>query len=340
LKKITFFLIFIFTTALIFPQNIEKHYNFLIDSYKQIPAKSDDKDELAVLIEEIDRFLYNYPKFDKNYELYFIQGDLYKRIDEEDKAILAHFKNVRLYPKSEKKDESIKKLNELLDEYGKIKMFKDIIKKELIKDVKGDLEEKYYTYLKDLNGINYRGFSKLLIKDAYNFLLKFDKRKTDEIYIFIADSYFLNNDFKQALFNYRLVEKVYENSPLAPYAMLSRGNILENPLDKHQKALLVLKQMIDKYSKHPSVIQARFIRGDIYEKELKDYIRAIAEYRLIVEQFPDDSRCPKALMNISGIYRQKLDDPLRAVEYLKKLYENYHDDIQAPISVYLIAKIY
>ena len=296
---------------------------------------------MSILAEEIYDFVSENPDFSKNTELLHILGLLYEKIENYDAAILAFLKNIRLFPESERKSNSKETLKNVLQSYRKIELYRDIILKEMTKEQSDfDFQERFYNYLKDLNGISYGGFSDFLIRDAYTYLNKFEVEQEDEIYIFIGDWYFRKDKSEKALFIYRMVEEVYENSLYVPYAMLSRGNILENPLNRHHEALNVLKHMIQKFPDHPSIIQARLIKGEIYERKLKDYIHAIAEYKMIVAQFPEDNRCPDALFQISKIYRGKLNDAHKAIEALEQLYINYPNDFQAVNAVHIIGEIF
>lgn len=341
MKKAILLSVFFIFIGSSFSQILDNKYQFLVDNFNQFPENERNKDRLSVLAEEICDFVSENPQFSKNYELLNILGLLYEKIENYDGAVLAFFKNIRLFPDSERKSNSIESLKKILQNYKKIELYRDIILKEIEKDQSDfKFQERFYNYLKDINGINYGGFSDFLIRDAYTYLNKFDIEQEDEIYIFIGDWYFRNNKSEKALFIYRMVEEVYENSLYVPYAMLSRGNILENPLNRHHEALNVLKRMIQKFPDHPSVIQARLIKGEIYERKLKDYIQSIAEYKLIVAQFPEDHRCPDALFQISKIYRGKLNDPHKAIEALDQLYTNYPNDFQAAKAVHLIGEIF
>ncbi|MFC1725128.1 tetratricopeptide repeat protein [candidate division KSB1 bacterium] len=335
----------LFVIAIVFSnaaaQDIEKEYIFLIKKYNQIPIEETDRDKFSLMANEIDRFLSNYPEYYKNDELLFIQGLMFEKSRNLDNSILSFFKTVRLFPGTAKKEKAIENLRRIFSRNKETELYKEIILREVIKDI-GDVQfkKRFYSYLKDFNGINYGGFSSFLIKDAYVYLSKFEVENKDEIYVFIGDWYFRKDDSERALFIYSMVEEVFENSLFVPYAMLSRGNLLENPLNLHQEALEVLREMILKFPEHPSIIQARLIRGDIYENKLKDYIQAIAEYKMIVAQFPEDKRCADALFQASKIYRKKLKDYLKAIEHLEKLYIDYPSDLQAHIAVHLVGEIF
>ena len=255
-KTALLFLIVMVVFSNLTAQDIDKEYIFLIKKYNQIPVDEKDKDKFILLAEEINRFVSNYPEYYKNDELLFIQGLLYEKSGNLDNSVLSFFKTVRLFPATEKKEKSIENLRRIFARDKDLKLYQEIILKEVLEDF-GNIssQERFYSFLNDFNGINYGGFSSFLIKDAYVYLSKFEIENKDEIYIFIGDWYFRKDDSERALFIYSMVEEVFENSLFVPYAMLSRGNLLENPLNLHHEALEVLREMILKFPEHPSIFR-------------------------------------------------------------------------------------
>ncbi|MFC2087639.1 tetratricopeptide repeat protein [Bacteroidota bacterium] len=189
------------------------------------------------------------------------------------------------------------------------------------------------------------GYAYFRINDynnALNWFRKYVNLYTDEkslkigdSYNRIADSYFVQRKYWQALENYQNSLKYY--SPEPDYTLFQQGftyGLVNRPKNK-------IKALSDLISQYPNSVyfdNALYELGRSYEKINENQL-AINSYTKIVEEYSISSKVPKALLQL-GLLHYNMDLLDQSLNYYKKLVTEYKSTDEAKFALTGIKNIY
>ena len=103
-------------------------------------------------------------------------------------------------------------------------------------------------------------------------------------------------------------------------------------LGEPKESIVLLKQLISKYSNHEKAPDAQYLIAEIYYRDLRDFSIAIEEYENLKNSFPNSSKVPFALFMQGFIYANMLSDfKLAKIYYTEFL--NRHSEHELAKSV-------
>ena len=115
-----------------------------------------------------------------------------------------------------------------------------------------------------------------------------------------------------------LFKSAYE---LFSYAELKRNN------GEPKEAIIILEQLISKFTDHEKAPEAQYLIAEIYYRDLRDFSQSIQEYKKLINDFPNSTKVPFALFMQGFIYANTLSDFDLAKNSYSKFLEKYsnHD---------------
>ncbi len=348
---------------------------------QEIDSRSEEK--LAdFLIQEVEIFQKLYPKNQYIPESQFIQGKTYERKDEKFLAFATYFKGIYLFPEHAIQDSCQNRVRRLL-QVANLKINK---KDSLIQLFNFDFTalnspaDKWYGYLTLLRQLNQKELEAWSLQEYQKFFIRHsDDPRNAQILVWQADltqkeargrkdNIFKSSkgQFLETEAAYYKVGYLYPESPVRAYSELQRG-LITSELDKQQKAIDILRDVVKKYPDTDHAVKALFAIADIQEnkiknpqqaiydylqvvtsypasieavraleaiaeikRKLKDYTGAIAVYEELIQKYPENTATRKALAQIAEIYQKNLKDNEKAVETFTRFYKLYPQDPQTP----------
>ena len=104
---------------------------------------------------------------------------------------------------------------------------------------------------------------------------------------------------------------------LFSYAELKRNN------GEPKEAIIILEQLISKFTDHEKASEAQYLIAEIYYRDLRDFSQSIREYEKLMNDFPNSSKVPFALFMQGFIYANMLSDYDFAKTYYSEFLEEY-----------------
>ena len=94
-----------------------------------------------------------------------------------------------------------------------------------------------------------------------------------------------------------------------------------------KEAIIILEQLISKFTDHEKAPEAQYLIAEIYYRDLRDFSQSIREYEKLMNDFPNSSKVPFALFMQGFIYANTLSDFDLAKNSYTKFLEKYsnHD---------------
>ena len=94
-----------------------------------------------------------------------------------------------------------------------------------------------------------------------------------------------------------------------------------------KEAIIILEQLISKFTDHEKAPEAQYLIAEIYYRDLRDFSQSIREYEKLMNDFPNSSKVPFALIMQGYIYANTLSDFDLAKNSYSKFLEKYsnHD---------------
>ena len=94
-----------------------------------------------------------------------------------------------------------------------------------------------------------------------------------------------------------------------------------------KEAIIILEQLISKFTDHENAPEAQYLIAEIYYRDLRDFSQSIQEYEKLMNDFPNSSKVPFALFMQGFIYANTLSDFDLAKNSYSKFLEKYsnHD---------------
>ena len=141
---------------------------------------------------------------------------------------------------------------------------------------------------------------------------------TADLYMRLAECYFITKDYANALIYY---DKVVANNWLGvEYATYQKGIVL-GLLDRNSQKIATLNSLITQYPKSIYIDQAYFEIGETYS-EMENSNSAISAYNEVINNYPNSALAPKAYLNAAlALYNSNKKD--EALNYYKSLTKKY-----------------
>ena len=94
-----------------------------------------------------------------------------------------------------------------------------------------------------------------------------------------------------------------------------------------KEAIIILEQLISKFTDHEKAPEAQYLIAEIYYRDLRDFSQSIQEYKKLMNDFPNSTKVPFALFMQGFIYANTLSDFDLAKNSYSKFLEKYsnHD---------------
>lgn len=94
-----------------------------------------------------------------------------------------------------------------------------------------------------------------------------------------------------------------------------------------KEAIIILEQLISKFTDHEKAPEAQYLIAEIYYRDLRDFSQSIREYEKLMNDFPNSSKVPFAIFMQGFIYANTLSDFDLAKKSYSKFLEKYsnHD---------------
>ena len=94
-----------------------------------------------------------------------------------------------------------------------------------------------------------------------------------------------------------------------------------------KEAIIILEQLISKFTDHEKAPEAQYLIAEIYYRDLRDFSQSIQEYKKLMNDFPNSTKVPFALFMQGFIYANTLSDFDLARSSYSKFLEKYsnHD---------------
>ena len=94
-----------------------------------------------------------------------------------------------------------------------------------------------------------------------------------------------------------------------------------------KEAIIILEQLISKFTDHEKAPEAQYLIAEIYYRDLRDFSQSIREYEKLMNDFPNSIKVPFALFMQGFIYANTLSDFDLAKNSYSKFLEKYsnHD---------------
>jgi TolA-binding protein len=232
-----------------------------------------------------------------------------------------------------------------------------------------------YTYYQYAQALYKSGESEAAVKEFQTLQQKFPKTVYGENSLFtIGFIRFQNNDYKNAIEDYRNVLLVYKNSSLAPVVYYSIGDAYFN-LEMYDSAIVNYQKVLVKYPSSDYVFDAvngiqysyvamgkpdnainlingfvaqnpnlkfsdqiYFKKGEIYYSQ-RDYKNAKISYQEFIAKYPNSPLVPEAYYWL-GKSSQNLKEDQEAIFYFNKVFEIYPGSESAAVSVIELGKMY
>ncbi len=130
------------------------------------------------------------------------------------------------------------------------------------------------------------------------------------------------------------------NTPLIMRAAISRANIYSVKMNQTNKAIKILKDLAEKYQKHPYTKHVQLRLVNIYQTE-RNFIEANKILHSIIETYPDEKDIIiQCKLKLISILKDENKNEIVISEY-KKIQEEYPDNINTlsiPFSLYSFYK--
>ncbi|MBN2093187.1 tetratricopeptide repeat protein [candidate division KSB1 bacterium] len=348
---------------------------------QDIDSRSEEK--LAdFLIQEIEAFQKMYPENQHIADTQFMLGKTYERKDEKFLAFAAYYKAIYQFPETAIQDSCLNRVRRLL-QVSNLKVNKKDTLLQLYNFDFTTLQspaDKFYGYLSLLRLLNQKELEIWLQQEYQKFFIRHSEdERNAQILTWQADliqkeacerkdNIFKSSkgQFIETEAAYYKVGFLYPDSPVRAYSELQRG-LITSELDKQQKAIDILRDVVKKYPDTDHAVKALFAIADIQENKIKnpqqaiydylqvvtsypasieavhaleaiaeikrkskDYTGAIAVYEELIQKYPENTASRKALSKITEIYQKNVKDNEKAVETLTQFYKLYPQDPQTP----------
>ena len=140
---------------------------------------------------------------------------------------------------------------------------------------------------------------------------------------YIARAYMNQGKWEEAIEVFQTLIADYPESPRAPVAFYSIGQIYQEQLRLPARAIETYRKYIDDYPNTPRAVSALFRIADVYKTNLDDGKQAIQIYEEIRRKYPQPDIAASALFQTGQVYQDVLKQPDRARAIYRKFLADY-----------------
>ncbi|MBS0011785.1 MAG: tetratricopeptide repeat protein, partial [Bacteroidales bacterium] len=302
--------------------HVEEAYDYLVSAYMKVK-------NYRAAIQSLDRITYKDERLERAYQkVAFFRGlELYKNLDLS--AAAGMFDKSLQYGKYDRalrarahywKGETLYRMNEAeqaLDEY---KEFIGIPGSSSLDEYRMVSYNMAYVYY---NQENYT--------EALRWFRNFESQRSDtrsrlmtDVFNRIADCYYINTDYSQAISYY---DKVIDNKTTgSDYALFQKGFALGLMHDQDAKTR-VLTSLIDQHPNSILVPNAVFERGRAYVS-LNKYADGEKDFTEIIDSYPNSVFVPRAMVQLGLLYYNRGENE-KAIARFREVIEKFQSTPEA-----------
>ena len=100
---------------------------------------------------------------------------------------------------------------------------------------------------------------------------------------------------------------------------------MKRELGEPKQSIILLRQLISKYTVHEKAPDAQYLIAEIYYRDLRDFSKAIDEYETLKNNFPNSTKVPFSLFMQGFIYANMLSDFKLAKKYYTEFLSKFSD---------------
>jgi len=301
-----------------------------------------EKELSGFLAAELETFMRLFPQDDHAAEASYLLAQVYLERGKEHRALAALFKTLYLYPGSDVHPSAVEAAHKII---FRNRGYKDK-KEELARIIDGDfagggLADRRYRYVAFLYGLDQSKLYDWLLVEFGDFVTRFkDDARSEEIQLWIADTYAAKGKAEAAVASYLKYERLYPDSDKLPGVKYHRATILSEKIKDFERAAEVLTDVVENHSGSDHAAAAVYARARIKASRFKDYDGAIADYRRLVTDRPQHDKAVEALLAIAALNAEKLKAYRTAIGVYVEIVDNYPGDNRGIKALEESAKIY
>ncbi len=295
-----------------------KNYQAAIDILEPITNKSEEAKEAYQKVTYFRGLeFYNERAFPNSISMFLRSGNF--AVDNEIEALRTYWMAESMYE---------------LRKYGEsVKTFEKFLNMPAAKDTE------VYNYAN--YGLGYAAFEDEKYTKAANYFERFlkgddkDAKTITDATTRLADAYFVNKNYTDALFYYNKI--INGNLNGEDYALFQRG-MIQGLQDQNDTKISTMQSLLKQYPNSNYADDAGFETAYTYFNK-NDFEKSKSDLISLVEKYPRSSYVPRALFTIGLVqYNQNLDDD--ALESFKRVIKDYTSAPEAKQALETIKNIY
>jgi len=341
MKKLLLILLIIFPVSFLSAQvEVAYRFNFLQQTYFE---NSEGKYN-NFLKKNLQQFLLIYPEAKQYDQALWIYGDILETCQEYPAALLQYLKIIFLFPSSKIESQAHKKIEHIFTlplDIGILQHKERIISKMNKNHHYENIHQRHFEYLSFLFSLDIKNLYPLIINeiDIHRQVYKNRHFREDLLCYWQGQLYDKLGDSSGAAAYYRIMLRLFPESPVQNRAMLRLALLNYKVLNNVEEARLQLIDLINNYSTSQIAEEAQFHLADLYDIKLENKQEALNNYKLLIESFPGSSYYCPALGKIAGIYKVT-DQYEKAAQAYKNIFEKCTADSSAQAALDSLIKIY
>jgi TolA-binding protein len=336
---IIFILTFLITAPVIAQIPEQATFTYLKDAFS-----NRDSDIVEYLIDECNRYLqtnWDSPNAD---EVLFMLGNMYEEDGEYPRALLAYLKIKFIYPDSDRRNEAISNLNQIVHNKAestfreKRKEIDELVSQSLSFT---DRNNAYYDFLDFVHELNIEDLNEILIDQINFYILIYpnNAKNADQLYFWIGDIFRKLSKWNESILAYNKVQYIAPESILIPRALFQIGYLQYEETGKYEKAKETFVKLIAAHPEIPIAGDAQYYLAELYEQEFDNMEEAVSNYRVLVETYPDSRFAVESLKRVAEIMEDK-DNYEEAIASYYQIFELYPKNNYAPEALLEIESLY
>ena len=293
-------------------------------------------------VEILNGYLTRYPEGEKAAEIQFSLGNVHYERKNWDRAFVAYYKTVTLYPNSPQAAEAKVKAGEVASKGTVLSPIKEKLQSMVVSpSVDTVFSDSYFGLLHRLRDLVYPKLNKVLIPECRMFLEAFPEHPDVPLVAeWIGDMYQENKKHWEAVAAYLRVIFIYGSSDRVLGCRLKIGNLYSERLRKYEDAVrtyeAVLQSEVDSLVKG----EAQWKLAQVLDEKMTKYSRAVQEYQNLVDRFPASSHGVEALMKKAEIQISKLKQMEGGIAAYRQVVERYPENPDVPEALARIGEVY
>jgi len=271
----------------------------------------------ATLLQDLDIFTTIYQDLPIAAEGMHLRGQIYKKIDQPEAALVSWLQTIAEFPKSSAARKAQADIE--LSLAGDLKHFYEVMNGIIANFPAGNAPTRLNYLINKLYPLENIKLSQALTQLQVSFLKRFaDDAHADEVQVLLAHNQGAASA-EGGIFGFKKVLALYPNSSYRPEAMLAIADLQRLRLKAYEKASSNYRILIAEFPNHELSKLAYQNLALTLNEHLRDYPEAIVVLGDIVKKYPKDKAALEALQTMARLQAKKTDQPREAVTTLRKL---------------------